>query len=281
LKRLDYVLLTHYHIDHFGGGAEVAQQLPIGTIYERGIPAGDPDGRAASSFQTQIKSWREISTRREKLAPGVVIPLRTTSGAPLELRCLAADKQHVQPTAAQLRETNPLSTATPPHPIAPSDNDNSAVFLLSFGDFRLFDGGDLTWDYEAQLVTPHNVVGPVDVYQTDHHGLEVSNNPVLIQSLTPTVSVMNNGPRKGGKAEVFAALRTVTSLRARYQVHKSMNVPASDNTADEFIANLEEAKPADQCPGNVIKLSVAPDGKNYTISIAARGHTATYATTAK
>src|SRR4051812_23623515 len=26
LTKIDYVLLTHYHTDHFGGGAEVAQQ---------------------------------------------------------------------------------------------------------------------------------------------------------------------------------------------------------------------------------------------------------------
>src|SRR5260221_1373059 len=28
LKRIDHLLLTHYHLDHFGGGAEVAQGIP-------------------------------------------------------------------------------------------------------------------------------------------------------------------------------------------------------------------------------------------------------------
>src|SRR3954468_24510294 len=87
LTRIDYVLLTHYHTDHFGGGAEIAQQLPIGTIYERGVPEGDPDRRPQSSFQTQIKPWREIPAKREKLVPGVTIPLRAVAGGPrLELR---------------------------------------------------------------------------------------------------------------------------------------------------------------------------------------------------
>src|SRR3954470_23092613 len=110
LARIDYVLLTHYHIDHFGGGAEIAQQLPIGTIFERGIPAGDPDGNAHSSFPLQIKSWREIAAKREKLAPGVLVPLKSVSGGPtLELRCVAADKKVIAPTDAQKKMPNPIS----------------------------------------------------------------------------------------------------------------------------------------------------------------------------
>src|SRR5262245_49692186 len=55
LTKIDHVLLTHFHVDHFGGAAEVAQQIPFGTIHQRAIPDGDPDGRAQSSFQVQIK----------------------------------------------------------------------------------------------------------------------------------------------------------------------------------------------------------------------------------
>jgi hypothetical protein len=46
-----------------------------------------------------------------------------------------------------------------------------------------------------------------------------------------------------------------------------------NNTADEFIANLER-----DCAANYIKLSVDPTGKSYTVTIPANGHKRTYQT---
>src|SRR5262245_29651048 len=43
VNRIDHLLTTHFHIDHFGGAAEVAEALPIGTIYDNGIPDKSPD----------------------------------------------------------------------------------------------------------------------------------------------------------------------------------------------------------------------------------------------
>ena len=38
VQRIDHLLTTHFHTDHFGGAPELAAALPIGTIYDNGIP---------------------------------------------------------------------------------------------------------------------------------------------------------------------------------------------------------------------------------------------------
>jgi competence protein ComEC len=281
LAKLDHVIITHWHTDHFGGAAELAQALPFGALYHRSIPDGDPDGRKQSTFQTQIKPFREIAAKRAELVrAGTQVPLLSAGGAPkLVLRCLAADQKFVEPTAAQSKVKNPLTGSVPARAADTSDNANSTVWLLEFGGFRFFDGGDLTWNIEEKLVTPVNLAGVVDVYQTNHHGLGASNNPVLVQSIEPTVVVMNNGPQKGGEAGTFAAIKSAKSVQATYQIHESFKSPA-DNVAAEFIANRGNRVGADaaKCEANVIKMSVAADGKSYTISVPSTGHSRTYKT---
>lgn len=284
LTAIDHVLITHFHVDHFGGAAEVAQQIPFGTIHQRAIPESDPDGRKQSTFPVQIRPYREIAAKRETLKPGTVIPLKSPAGTPkLELRCLAADQQFVAPSGAQRARKNPLTGSVEAKPKDTSDNANSAVFLLTFGDFRFFDGGDLTWNLEEKLVTPYNLPGVVDVYQTNHHGLEVSNNPVLLQSIEPRVVVMNNGATKGGQPGTFAAIRSVKTGPALYQLHQSYNVPAGENAAAPFVANRDNLTGADaaKCPANLISMKVAPDGRSYRISVPATGHSETYPTKEK
>ena len=134
----------------------------------------------------------------------------------------------------------------------------------------------MTWNVEARLVCPVNRAGIVDVYQVNHHGLDVSNNPLLVHSLAPTISVMNNGPRKGTAKATVETLKSSPGIRAMYQLHKNLREDRENNTTDDCIANLEE-----KCAGNYIKLMVAPDGKNYTVSIPATGHKRTYETRPK
>jgi hypothetical protein len=84
---------------------------------------------------------------------------------------------------------------------------------------------------------------------------------------------MNNGPRKGTAAATIATLKASPGLQAMYQVHKNVREDSENNTSDEFIANLDE-----KCEAHFIKLTVAPDGKTYTVSIPATGHTRTFQT---
>jgi len=263
LKQIDHLVVTHYHVDHFGGAAMLSTMMPIKHVYDNGIFEGireKPD-QAYLDFKTGGRSI---------INPGDHLPLKKQDDpdAPeLLLKCVAARQKFVA-SKGQEAQTPAACERLKSKPVDNSDNANSVVLVLGFGPFRFFDAGDLTWNVEQGLVCPVDLIGQVDVYQVTHHGLDASNNPGALQTLQPTVAVMNNGATKGCGPDTFATLKGLTSLQAIYQMHRNLRMDGSDiNTADELIANPEK-----DCKANYIKLSVAADAKSYTVSIPGRNH---------
>ena len=267
MKQLDHVLITHYHGDHFGGAATLAELVPIVNLWDNGKFDGMPDNPDKAYLNLKCG-------KKHVIAPGSKLPLQQEkAGESLSLSCIGTRKTFIEPPAAT-PENKEVCAAAKEKERDGSDNANSVVSVLDFGPFRFYDAGDLTWNQEMRLVCPKNLIGKVDVYQVTHHGLDSSNNPLVLRSLEPHVAIMNNGTTKGCAPEVFANLKEQKSLEALYQVHKNLRPDGSVNNApDEYIANKEE-----QCKASYIKLSVAPNAKTYTVSIPANKHERTYKT---
>ena len=261
LQKIDHLIVTHYHSDHFGGAATLAKLMPIGTIHDNGTFEGMPNQPDQAYLNCPCQ-------QRKVINPGDELSLTGKAGGPpLTLRCLATRQKFVEASAEEADNDYVCSTHRPKERDG-SDNANSVVMLLSYGPFRFLDAGDLTWNQEKKLVCPKNLVGDVDVYQVTHHGLDTSNNPIVLQTVKPTVAIMNNGATKGCNPEVFANLKECKSLQAIYQVHKNERPDGSvNNVPDEYIANRKK-----DCEGHYIRLAVAESGETYSVSIPAHGH---------
>lgn len=269
LEHLDHSVTTHWHLDHYGSIAALSEMMPVKHFWDRGIPdelVEDPQ------FPERMALYRKISGGRSRtLRPGDKLPLLASGERDVpsaELLVLVADRKVI---SRESSEANSACRDHQPKERDPSDNAASLGFLLSFGAFDFLCLGDLTWNVEHELVCPSNRIGEVDLYMVTHHGLNSSNNPVLVQSVRPRVAVACNGPHKGAHAEVIRTLRSVSGLEAIYQLHLNLDSSLQENTDREFIGNLEE-----DCEARFIKARVDAHGRGYSVSIGGAGPSRRY-----
>ena len=278
LKQIDHLVITHYHVDHMGGAAELAKLMPIINVYDN----GNHEARRNETVGTLDGYLKFEAKKRSVINPGDKLPVisRPTALAgadvpQLTITCLAARQQTIKPEDHHLENNHELAKNPVRRSIDRSDNANSIVLLIQFGNFKFFHGGDLTWNIEEKLVAPRNLVGTVDLYNVNHHGLDASNNPLLIQSIAPTVAVFANGDKKGCQPLAFLAVKNAPSIKAIYQVHKNMRKDVQNNTKDDMIANHTAQH---ECEGHPIMASVAADSKSYTVKVPSRKHERTFET---
>lgn len=268
LKQIDHAVVTHWHMDHYGNHAALAAEIPIHNFWDRGIPDAL---REDKKFEERIALYRAASQNQSRtLKAGDEFDLPSNE-TPLKVKILTASREVIKNTG----KPNPFASEHEPKPEDTSDNAASITMLLQFGDFKFLCCGDLTWNMEKELVTPLNPIGKVDLFMVTHHGLGVSNNPVLVKAIDPVTSVMCNGPTKGGDPKVIATVRSCPSLKGFYQLHRNLKLSAEEQTPQEFIANDGSTE---ECKGVWIKASVAPDGKSYTIQIGESGPVREYKT---
>ena len=255
VKRFDFLLVTHYDLDHVNNVPSAVGRIPVTTFIDHGPAAVRDRGTTAA-----VKAYDELTAKAKHMVvkPGDKIPF-----AGVDVLVLTSAGQVIKTAVEGGGAPNPFAD-TPPKTWRgvnedESENAQCVGLLLTFGKFRMVDLADLTWNKELALMSPNNPIGTVDLFMVSHHGNDISNSPALVHALRPRVAIMNNGARKVGALAAVKTLRSSPGMEALYQMHWS--VPAgAENPPDEFIANTQTSP-----DGKWIKLSAQRDG-TFTVT---------------
>ena len=250
LKQLDFVLLTHYHMDHAGGITQLAAQIPIRTVIDHG------ENREAKDAATE-KAWQDYKVLlvKEKLRRMIAKAGETLPLEGVEARAVSSDGALIEKPLSGGGGNNTSCNSSAQHPQDQTENARSLGVVFTFGKLRILDLGDLTADKEVELVCPVNKLGMMDIFIVSHHGSNQSNSPELLNAIAPRVAIMDNGATKGGSPSAWDIIKKSPRLEGFWQLHFSDEGGAAHNTAGPFIAN-----PAGPDAGHYLKLTAWVDG---------------------
>src|SRR5262245_57518852 len=282
LKRIDYIVISHYHADHVGGLAALSKMIPMGKFFGRG-------DEIEAANQKWLDSYKAASAEKRTIVkPGDQIPIKG-----LQVLVVASDGKFLEKPLSG-SAPNPVCATTEQKASAGPENRNMVSTLLTFGKFKLLALIDLDLAAEMDLVCPVNKLGPVTIYQTSRHGaFDGAGSPALLAAIRPQVAIFNNGPREG-LGQVDNAARSLTSAGAKttpyerngyarvakipgiegiWQGHLSLlDKDPNHNAPEGMIGNLEDTQ---DCKGHWIKASVEPSGR-FTIVNGRNGFSKTY-----
>ena len=227
VTKIDYLLTTHYHVDHVGGMQELVSRIPVGTFVDHGPTVEGPVNPNLREQVSGFQAWYAGAYAKAKhivVKPGDLVPITG-----LTWRIVTSAGQGLKTALTGAGRPNPGCAETQPREISGDpENGQSVGSLVTFGEFRAIDLGDLLWNNEIDLMCPTNKVGTVDLYMVSHHGLQ------------PRAAVMQNGTRKGAALDAMATMRTTSSVEDIWQMHWSYTAGIEQNSAGVFVANVDD-----------------------------------------
>jgi competence protein ComEC len=289
LTRIDHLITTHWHGDHFGAMAELARRIPIHHYIDHG-----PSVQSQPASDVFLKETYPVlygKAKRTIAKPGDRVQI-----AGLDWRIVTSAGEAIKASLPGAGKPNPYCAAHKPQDIDPTENAQSVGSVITFGEFRAAHLGDLTWNKEFDLMCPMNRIGTVDVFFVSHHGQPVSNAEVLVHALQSRVAIMNNGTRKGGQPPAMRIIHSAPRLEDLWQVHFSTLSGQEHTVPGLFIANAIDDQPdtmpvapiaapqpgagappapVHNGPANWLKVSAQRDG-SFTVTNSRNGFGKTY-----
>lgn len=161
VRRLDLVLITHPHRDHFEGLIEVLKRFEVGILME-----GGPEGQMGDPIDEIRRLAEETGTELAIARQGQKV--RISSGMQLDILYSPADSTgHLE-----------------------NENDRSVVAMARLDGLRVLLTGDAEKDVQGEILGMHPDI-ECDVLKVPHQGALDAANPEFINACRPSVAVIS------------------------------------------------------------------------------------------
>lgn len=176
-NKLEYVIITHAHQDHYAGFATTENVDSIFDLFECGTIIYFSNTNQKATSKTYLNFKRELNDEVVKGA-----------NAYTALQCIngegGASSNYQIGDGITLTILNSFYYGEGAEYKSSTENDYSVCTLISTSSQNFLFTGDLEEDGEAKLVEL-NSLPEVDLYKAGHHGSKTSSHNVLLEEIQP------------------------------------------------------------------------------------------------
>lgn len=160
-RSIDLLLLSHPHLDHFGGLLDVLGRYKVGGIITSGTQ------NESSDYDSFKEAEKDSGLHETIVRHGTVLDLG--GGVALEVVMPEGDVRNASPHIGML------------------------VTRLSYGSTTILFTGDMEENLEAYLVKRDGASLESDVLKAGHHGSKTSSSEAFLKLVKPTAVVVSSG----------------------------------------------------------------------------------------
>ena len=230
VRELAFILVTHFHKDHYGGVPAIFSRFRVGEVYLKeysgldhitswGAPADDAYRQQETETFEAIK---RLSKEKSRLTP--CEGLEAIGFAGHELRLFSAEN-----SIRRIYEDETFPETY--HRIAFSENQNSLAALMKVNGANIFFGGDLhdlpsshPLADRVNLRIARQIGEEISLYKAPHHGTNGTGLKETLAIYRPQNTVITNGLKYlPPQSEIFVNIRAARP-DARVYLTENQNV---------------------------------------------------------